>query len=365
MKTINDYADLVKEQHALNTTIAPVETDLTSASKTYAVGQKFIYDGVLYQAKTAIAQGAALVLNTNYEAADDVSSEIQTLTNEASAIVNKLGAKNVMPVTMGVIKRCNTAGTWNDNVYTHRGITYTIYTDVFGNVTKINANGTSNEASAHLFFADGYKKPSQLGLELNVEYALNGCPDGGDAYGYSVSYDSGGAWSYPSDFGEATTFTFESDSNTYRPMIKVRNSGTVINNKDFYPMLRPASIANDEYAPYAMTNRELSESDVTITPESGITIDYNCIKRVGKVVTLNFRFTIASDFTIDANAKIATINPMPASSDASMLIPTATTWNGANGGLLTITKNTGDIKLVTNDFTAGNSYVVNATYICD
>ena len=82
MKTINDYADLVKEQHALNTTIAPVETDLTSASKAYAVGQKFIYDGVLYQAKTAIAQGAALVLNTNYEASDDVSSEIQTLTKQ-------------------------------------------------------------------------------------------------------------------------------------------------------------------------------------------------------------------------------------------------------------------------------------------
>ena len=52
MKTILNYADLVKEQHALNTTIAPVETDLTSASQAYAVGQKFIYDGVLYQAKT-------------------------------------------------------------------------------------------------------------------------------------------------------------------------------------------------------------------------------------------------------------------------------------------------------------------------
>lgn len=80
MKTINDYADLVKEKHALNKTLAPVETDLTSASRAYAIGQKFIYDGILYKAKTAIVQGAALVLNTNYEAADDFSSEIQTLT---------------------------------------------------------------------------------------------------------------------------------------------------------------------------------------------------------------------------------------------------------------------------------------------
>ena len=130
-------------------------------------------------------------------------------------------------------------------------------------------------------------------------------------------------------------------------------------------MIRLASIQSDEYEPYAMTNRELSESDVTITPETGITIDYNCIKRVGKVVALNFRFTIASDFTIAANAKIATINPMPASNDSSLLMPTSTTWNGANGGLLTISKNTGNILLVTNDFTAGNSYIVNATYVCD
>lgn len=94
MKTILDYADLVKEQHALNTTIAPVETDLTSASQDYAVGQKFVYDGVLYQAKAPIAQGAALVLNTNYEAADDVSSEIEALTHVRA----ELGAHNLFGV---------------------------------------------------------------------------------------------------------------------------------------------------------------------------------------------------------------------------------------------------------------------------
>ena len=101
MKTILDYADLVKEQHALNTIIAPVETDLTSASKAYAVGQKFIYDGVLYQAKTAIAQGAALVLNINYEAADDVSSELEALTNQLTNEVTiraALGAHNLFGV---------------------------------------------------------------------------------------------------------------------------------------------------------------------------------------------------------------------------------------------------------------------------
>lgn len=268
MKTINDYAELVKEKHALNKTIAPVETNETDASRAYAVGEQLIYNGTLYDVIAPISQHDVITTTgsgANIAPAGSISAKIQTLTNEASAIVNKLGAKNVMPVTMDVLKKCNTSGTWNDNVYTFRGITYTIFTDNFGNVTKINANGTSSEASAHLFFANGYKTPSELGLELNVEYALNGCPDGGSAYGYSVCYDSGGAWSYPSDFGESASFTFTDNTLTYRPMIKVRNAGTIVDNKDFYPMLRDASIANPDYVPYAKTNRELSAENEALT----------------------------------------------------------------------------------------------------
>lgn len=77
MKTINDYAELVKEKHALNKTIAPVETDLTDASRGYHIGEQFIYDGELYKAKTEIAQHDALVLNTNYEPADDLTTQIK------------------------------------------------------------------------------------------------------------------------------------------------------------------------------------------------------------------------------------------------------------------------------------------------
>lgn len=77
MKTINDYAELVKEKHALNKTIAPVETDLTDASRGYHIGEQFIYDGELYKAKTEIAQHDALVLNTNYEPSDNLTEQIK------------------------------------------------------------------------------------------------------------------------------------------------------------------------------------------------------------------------------------------------------------------------------------------------
>lgn len=77
MKTINDYAELVKEKHALNKTIAPVETDLTDASRDYHIGEQFINDGEIYKAKTEIAQHDALVLNTNYEPADNLTTQIK------------------------------------------------------------------------------------------------------------------------------------------------------------------------------------------------------------------------------------------------------------------------------------------------
>lgn len=77
MKTINDYAELVKEKHALNKTIAPVETDLTDASRGYHIGEQFIIDGDLFKAKTEIAQHDELVLNVNYEPADDLTTQIK------------------------------------------------------------------------------------------------------------------------------------------------------------------------------------------------------------------------------------------------------------------------------------------------
>ena len=125
MKTIVDYAELIKEKHALNETIAPVETDLTDASQAYAIGAKFIYDGTLYRAKTAIAQHDALVLNTNYEAAPDVETQIA---NEA-ATISAMGAKNILPFDLNAIKDLNTSGTWASNVYSYRGVDFTVNPD--------------------------------------------------------------------------------------------------------------------------------------------------------------------------------------------------------------------------------------------
>lgn len=240
MKTIVNYAQKVKEQHALNKTLAPVETDLTSASQAYAVGQKFIYDGVLYQAKTAIAQGAALVINTNYEAADDVSTEIQTLTNNLSDEVEtraKLGAHNLAKNIRGVI--------------TYAGITYTPNAD--GSVTA-TCEGT--HASSYDLVLRGEKAlylPNGTyvlsgGINAN-NYVICGCTKNGDWHEYTRST------------GEESTFTVNGDDNTNTGAyltVAIYANGTDLN-ETFYPMIRLVSDSDKTYQPYAMTNRELTE----------------------------------------------------------------------------------------------------------
>ena len=61
------------------TSIGTNESDRATASKAYAIGEHFYKDGKFCTAKTAIAQGATLSLNTNYEegtVADEFTNKI-------------------------------------------------------------------------------------------------------------------------------------------------------------------------------------------------------------------------------------------------------------------------------------------------
>lgn len=62
--------------------IAPVE--VSPSENAYSVGEQLIFNDTLYKAKTAIAVGDALVVDTNIELAPKVTSQIQTLTNNVA-----------------------------------------------------------------------------------------------------------------------------------------------------------------------------------------------------------------------------------------------------------------------------------------
>ena len=65
--------------NAVAENIAPVETDETSASQSYAIGKQLILDGTLYDVIAAINAGDALVVNTNISRADDIFDTISSI----------------------------------------------------------------------------------------------------------------------------------------------------------------------------------------------------------------------------------------------------------------------------------------------
>ncbi len=248
MKTINNYAELVKEKHALNKTLAPVETDLTGASQAYAKGAKFIYNGIMYQAKTAIAQGTALVLNTNYEAAPNVETQIA---NEA-AVRSQMGAKNLLIFDLAKIKEVNTNGTWTDNVYSFDGLTATFNSD-----GSISLSGTTSEWIA-------IKLVTPLFFEVLPanSYTLTGCPAGGSSltYGLVAQFKDDATSKTLNDYGSGATNTYDINVSLTGGNVFVSLYPNIdFTGMTFKPMLRLAKDPDETYQPYAKTNVELTE----------------------------------------------------------------------------------------------------------
>ena len=60
--------------------IAPIQNNLT-ASKAYAVGEQFVYNGLLYKVTAAITQGGTITIDGNCELADSVTKQLVECTN--------------------------------------------------------------------------------------------------------------------------------------------------------------------------------------------------------------------------------------------------------------------------------------------
>lgn len=254
MKTILDYADLVKEQHALNTTIAPVETDLTSASQDYAVGQKFVYDGVLYQAKAPIAQGAALVLNTNYEAADDVSSEIEALTNKLNNEVTTragLGAHNLFGVGNSLDEwfAATNDGKLPTSYLASETITGTVDKDT-NSIVITNYNNTG--------YRWGCKK---INLKKNTSYTFSrtSCDGTIQLFGKNNADDRAVVISGLSNGGTVNSGDYDWWYVGFYPT----RSGGYFSITDL--LVKLETDADTTFQPYAKTNQELTAENQTLT----------------------------------------------------------------------------------------------------
>ena len=131
---------------------------------------------------TLLAGKQDTLSQTQLDAIDDASTAIPKLINA--------GAKNRLQITLSSIKAINTAGTWSGNVYTRRGITYTINSDM-----TIDVAGTNDGTGDSWLDLYGTGTTSDF-----IGMICSGCPEGGSATTYGQQCGNAN-WDYGSSDG--------------------------------------------------------------------------------------------------------------------------------------------------------------------
>ena len=164
----------------------------------------------------------------------------------------KTTGKNLLPIDLAYMKSRNTSGTWNENVYTYRGITFTINGD--GTIT---ANGTCNGGASTLSiinyndFTTDFAK-SVLGKTI----ILNGCPQR-TGNPYTIMFNTWGTTNSIYDNGrDVAQLSVPSTVSGLRCDIEVYN-GSTLNNIVFKPMIRYADVQDATFEPYTSSTINL------------------------------------------------------------------------------------------------------------
>ena len=119
-------------KQAVESNIAPVEADASSASQAYVVGQQLVLNDILYNVTDAISAEDALVVGTNISASDDLTTQIGNAYARIGAVTSQTLAANVTSVSFSV----PTSGNYLVDFWASDGSNYTaIDTSVSGTAT--------------------------------------------------------------------------------------------------------------------------------------------------------------------------------------------------------------------------------------
>lgn len=143
---------------------------------------------------------------------------------------------------LAMIKQMNTGGTWDGNVYTNRGVTFTINDDF-----SVTVSGTATGGNGVLVLSP------RGGFSIEEgEWVLSGCPSGGSTATYNISIAN-----TTSDTGRAAEFTSVS-AKLVRIYIL---DGTTVDDLVFRPMVcsKAAWDISQTYKPYRPSYAELYE----------------------------------------------------------------------------------------------------------
>lgn len=199
------------------------------------------------------------------------------------SVMGENGAKNYLNVTI-------TTATVN-------GVTWTVNSD-----KSISTSGTA-DASTYVDITGNFILPAG-------SYILSGCAEQSTALDMrlrltKVSDYSAIAW----DDGEGAQFTLGEDT---KVVVRIRfEDGVDTTGRTFYPMIRLASDTDNTYQPYAMTNRELTDSvqkleDCKYHTSSSGTKTVTCTNRYQQFILTIFRGTVRAVYLITQYSNVTT-----------------------------------------------------------
>lgn len=179
-----------------------------------------------------------------------IDSNIQTLnsalTNQTAAMVNELGAKNLLEVTA--------------QSQSLNGITFTVNSD-----GSVSFSGLAS-ATTSLLLCGGL---NIFGVDLKVgeEYILSGNPSAtGNDYYLQFSENISG-WVHHQDKGSGVTFTAGNATGNAAYIVVINGTNIPVGSPvTIKPMIRPAAIQDNTFAPHAKTNLELTNMTKSIAP---------------------------------------------------------------------------------------------------
>lgn len=324
-KTVDQKLQELSETSAIDTDIAPV----FSKTATYNPGDMVYYKNKLYVFNVEHTGAWAAADVTATDVTTEVSSLRSGLTNyenQNNLNLEVPNRKNVLPMTVESIKAANTSGTWSVNTYTDNGISYAINTDANGNISSIDISGT-NTANSQFNLTNKYILNKYRGMIIN---GYNGGSNEEDSQNeLYIAYSlNGSSWdndeiSYNGD----TTLTKDFPYIFF--MIIVRNQTNY--SKTVYPMVRPAFIADDTFAPYipsvearldAVESGLIKQASETITTDGNSWLRFPAGKQIINAYTTGFNTLVIAK---DAYGYYARYQIPNNTSNASLVMLTAGT----------------------------------------
>lgn len=224
---------------------------------------------------------------------------------------------NLLSYDLAIAKAKNTAGTWNNNVYTLNNVTFT-----FNNDNSITVNTGTGGASAETTFQCLNKR---VKLKTGAAYISSGVPVGASFTTYDLARNLATDESGTGIVGMATTgdLTFTvTDKAYYLEWIRIR-SGATVTNVVYKPMLRKADIEDSTYRPYNYQSIQHQLNNQTgvlgaknllhrkTGSESGTSHDISYVVNADNSITVNGTANGRAEIAIDARSNVSNPNILP------------------------------------------------------